>query len=346
MDIIVSKTLVTIESIKNVVQYQPSDIQRMLNTDHVDALVKDQKMEFERYGQFSMLQSITCADYDGKRYILDGQHRIAAFKRLHMDNYPLEQNLPLVIYTVSSLDELKEYYVRINKHHPINPLEISDAWFKYGKNFCSWLCKEYSGYIKNHEGTSHCPHINLNELMIYIKNKKVFERIPNSMEIINLINKIKTLNSYFEKNINTIRQFQFSQEFEKRFEKCIKKDLFHPCFLGVWRQFEWLEIALYLLNTDRPIDSLSFSMFHNVRAKIPKILRCDVWKKRNSSSLEGTCFVCNNILCYENMECGHIIPHVYGGTVSLENLEPICKTCNRDMGIMNLYDYKNITDIQ
>ena len=58
--------------------------------------------------------------------------------------------------------------------------------------------------------------------------------------------------------------------------------------------------------------------------------------------MTGKCYVCENILDYDNMECSHVIAHALGGDISLDNLQPCCKSCNRDMGIMNLYEYKNL----
>ena len=98
MDIHKPKTSIVLENILNVIKYQPANIQRLLNDEHVDYLVNDQIEEYKKNGMFSILQSITCGDLNNKRYILDGQHRIAAFKHLHNLNYPLDQNIPLIIY--------------------------------------------------------------------------------------------------------------------------------------------------------------------------------------------------------------------------------------------------------
>jgi hypothetical protein len=42
------------------------------------------------------------------------------------------------------------------------------------------------------------------------------------------------------------------------------------------------------------------------------------------------------------MECYNKVVHVLGGDSTINNLLPCCKTCNRDMGIMNLYEYKKL----
>ena len=56
--------------------------------------------------------------------------------------------------------------------------------------------------------------------------------------------------------------------------------------------------------------------------------------------MDHSCFVCGCQLNIENFECGHVVSVFWGGDTTLENLEPICGSCNKDMGIENLYQYK------
>lgn len=349
MEIEKPKTIIIIESISKILNYQPTDIQRLLNEEHIASLVLDQIEEYRNFKQFSILQSITCGDLDGKRYILDGQHRITAFKRLKQLNYPLEQHIPLVVYTTDSYEELKRYYIRINKNHPINPLEVTETWFNYGKKFCDWFRVSFKIYVKNEENKKcHCPHINMYEMMDYIKRTNVFKRIESVVD--NDVNgkftlKILEVNDYIKRNVQSMTQFQLSSDFRKRLDKCYNKNMEYPCYLGIWRQFEWIEICVYLIVNGLKIESVKLSLFCSERPKIPKSLRNNVWYKRNGENMNGKCYVCNEELMIDNMECGHIIPHVYHGKIELDNLEPICKNCNRDMGIMNLIEYKSITNI-
>lgn len=342
----IPKTTVVMIPIYEVIQYQPANIQRLLNEDYIDYLVVDQKEEFSTNNQFSILQSITCGDLDNKRYVLDGQHRIQAFKRLQQEGYPLTQYIPIILYKTNSEEELKRYYIRINQNHPVNPLELTDLWFKYGKEFCNQFDKLFHSYMKTSK--CNCPNINIKEMMVYVKDRSVFERINatttsnNLIEL--LIHQIRELNSYIWQNYNHMIQFQLNQDYANKLKRCYEKNKTNPCFLGLWRQYEWLEICVHLITHKQDVHSIRLGDFGNQRSKIPKVLRYAVWQKRNSTNMEGKCFVCNKELCYENMECGHIVPHVYNGEVSLENLEPICKMCNRDMGAMNLHEYKLVLE--
>ena len=335
MEISKSKSYVTFDTIDNIINYQLSSIQRLLNSEHVNYLVNDQIKEYDKYKQYSILQTITCADYNNKRYVLDGQHRIKAFKELKELNYPVNISIPIVVYNVNELNELYGYYERINKHHPINPLELEDKWMDVGKNFFNWFLAEYKLYIKNKN--CNCPHINLQDLMLYFNKFKIHNKLEN---INDLINKIKELNTYLLNNYEKIVKSQIQSDYVKRLEVCVKKNMMKPCFLGIWRQYEWVELCLYSLENNLSFNDINLSHFCVSRPKIPKKTKNDVWNKRNKNNLEGKCFCCNEILHYDNMECGHIIPFCKGGDINIENLEPICKNCNRDMGIVNLFEYK------
>lgn len=349
MDIVHSetKTTVVMQPIHSILYYQPANVQRMLNEEYIEYLVNDQIKEYGRHNQFSILQSITCGDLENKRYVLDGQHRIEAFKRLSVLNYNMNQFVPIIVYKCDTLEELHEYYVRINQNHPINPLELSQTWFNHGKELCSKFMERFKAYTKNSKTTCNCPYINLMELVNYLKNRKVFERlqsyVTSSTGIVDtLMSKIDEFNVYLYKNYTHITTYQLSSEINERFAKCYQKSPHNPCFLGVWRRMEWLEICVCMIVQNLRTEDLKLSEYTSKRIRIPAVTKNNVWKKRNGTLMEGSCFVCGESLSYHNMECGHIVPHVLNGSVEVSNLEPICKLCNRDMGAMNLFEYKQL----
>lgn len=338
------KTVCFMDTVANAITYLSPNVQRLLNEHHVQNLITDQMWEYQLHAQFSMLQSITCADLDGKRYVLDGQHRLAAFKELYLKGYAMNVNIPIVCYQVETFDELKSYYLRINKHHPIQPLETSSEWFENGKSFCTWFVSEYKPYLKHTDSRCNCPHINMNELMKYIKEKHVFERLrSDNNDVPKLIETVKAFNEYMIQHVKYIVNWQIQEDFSKRFAKCMNKNPNRPCIFGVWRRFEWMEIVLHVIEKGVPFSDIHLSQFTLKRTNIPPKKRMEVWKKRNTM-MDGVCYVCGSSLAYCDMECGHIVPFVYGGTCQVDNLEPICKCCNQDMGIVNLNEYIKIND--
>ncbi len=68
--------------------------------------------------------------------------------------------------------------------------------------------------------------------------------------------------------------------------------------------------------------------------RIPKALREQLWKKVCGRIFDYKCSVkwCKNVIDPFNFEAGHIIPESKGGATSLENLLPICSSCNKSMG--------------
>jgi len=76
------------------------------------------------------------------------------------------------------------------------------------------------------------------------------------------------------------------------------------------------------------------------RKSIPKSLRMELWKNFFGHRYYGSCFVCKSQIKKDYFEAGHVTSVAEGGSDTLENLRPICKTCNLSMGTMNLNDFK------
>jgi hypothetical protein len=75
---------------------------------------------------------------------------------------------------------------------------------------------------------------------------------------------------------------------------------------------------------------------------INKQLRMEIWDTFIGSSKEGLCLCCSRTsLDRDNFECGHILAERNGGDISIQNLRPICSTCNGGMGTINMLEYMN-----
>ena len=70
------------------------------------------------------------------------------------------------------------------------------------------------------------------------------------------------------------------------------------------------------------------------KATIPRALREQVWRTWIGKKFEHKCLVtwCENIISVFDFETGHNVPESKGGTLSIDNLRPICAKCNRSMG--------------
>lgn len=71
-----------------------------------------------------------------------------------------------------------------------------------------------------------------------------------------------------------------------------------------------------------------------MKRKIPTALRQQVWITYCGKKFEYKCIVkwCSNIMTPFTFEVGHNVPESKGGSSELDNLKPICSSCNKSMG--------------
>lgn len=78
------------------------------------------------------------------------------------------------------------------------------------------------------------------------------------------------------------------------------------------------------------------------RTSIPKAVKDVLWKREYGKSGVGKCFVCSEEITSRKFDCGHIKAVCKGGTNNINNLKPICSTCNGSMGSMNMKVFKKM----
>lgn len=77
------------------------------------------------------------------------------------------------------------------------------------------------------------------------------------------------------------------------------------------------------------------------RKKLPPKLRNKVWNKFfNQEAFSGKCTVCKDPITKDDYQCGHITAVAKGGTDNLDNLAPVCGSCNRGMMTENMDVYR------
>jgi len=76
------------------------------------------------------------------------------------------------------------------------------------------------------------------------------------------------------------------------------------------------------------------------RKNLPKSIREKLWIDCFGSKFNGNCSSCNLEIDIFNYEVGHIQAVAKGGSNSIQNLTPLCKSCNRSMGSQNYHEFK------
>lgn len=79
-----------------------------------------------------------------------------------------------------------------------------------------------------------------------------------------------------------------------------------------------------------------------MRTNLTKSMRNSCWLRYVGEAFKGTCFTgCGVEITMFNFECGHVVSVDKGGENKLDNLRPICGTCNKSMGTKNMIDFIN-----
>jgi hypothetical protein len=74
---------------------------------------------------------------------------------------------------------------------------------------------------------------------------------------------------------------------------------------------------------------------------IPAALKRKVWAKwLGEETGKAKCLCCNlTDITQLNFHCGHIISEAEGGELKVDNLKPICQSCNSSMGTTNMEEF-------
>ena len=77
------------------------------------------------------------------------------------------------------------------------------------------------------------------------------------------------------------------------------------------------------------------------KCTIPKKVRTDVWNTFIGPNIPiHRCLCClKTTICMTDFQVGHVLSEHCGGNLNIDNLRPICASCNISMGTTNMKDY-------
>lgn len=322
-------------------QTQAGEIQRNVDVDHLSDLKQYQADHLDRHGCYSFGTQIVVAEYGGKYALVDGQHRLETLRYLLNVDFAHAEVVcvPVLVVRLNAVSEYDELFVAVNKNKPVRLYHNVYEWKTVLKHLEQYFQTHYRPYLKTTD-TPVVPHLNLDKLMRYLDEGDFVRRLGLGYE--ELLKEIERLNTFYHLHGATHIKRKYITQKETWLLKCKQKQPERPLYLGMYRQFEWVDRIL--LRVTQPDVYPSYeAMPHvplNYRATIGKALRRNVWKKRHPTQFVGACYVCAKPIEFDEFECGHKVAVFVGGPTTCDNLEPVCKLCNADMGVEHLDVFK------
>ena len=311
------------------------ECQRHIDENHVNEIYEFEKKHYEKYEEFFFINPITICILNDKKYIIDGQHRLACIRKLYNENKSYNFNVYLTNIFVENIEEMEEKYTVINKNKPVQLFSNIEVWKLFYKKIESYIIEKYKNYLSD-SLTPQVPNFNIKYLLEYLDTNEIAIKLNYNSDL--FISEFEKLNNYYKENISILSK-SFNRKIDNYISKSQKKQD-NYLLLSLFRNFEWVDRIVYIIENNSTYEGISHYSV-NYRVKILKKLRRDVWEKRNKNLMKGECFCCSKQIEYDNFQCGHIKSVFFRGETILSNLEPICSCCNRDMGVKDLHYYKN-----
>jgi 5-methylcytosine-specific restriction endonuclease McrA len=101
-----------------------------------------------------------------------------------------------------------------------------------------------------------------------------------------------------------------------------------------------MSVRDFILDKNSPLLEPKPTKKSKRRKSCPKAVKQSVWLKYFGEKMIGKCYVCKRSISYMNFEVGHNKPVAKGGKSKINNVRPICRTCNRSMGTIAIEDFK------
>lgn len=270
-------------------------------------------------------------------YIIDGQHRLEAIRRLYIEEKIVEKILVQEIYC-ATYEELKIHFMNINKNSPLDKFysNIDNNFNDILLLFKKHIKDKYKNFLSNSENPR-MPQINIEKAIIELSECEQIiisngefsaDILIKNFEIAN--NRVYEYLKHLFETYGTGMETSFYSAYLKMLDKSNDKGLMKPMTLSF--PLNWVEL---LINPENEIKIMN----KYKKVKISKPLRIEVWDKWMGKVYEGPCPVCKSSINFHTFEVGHIVSEKKGGETSVYNCRPICGSCNKSMGAKSFYEF-------
>lgn len=324
-------------------------IQRLKNSDKIKEIIDYQESYFKIKSHFNFLNSLSihCCQEDGIYYLTDGQHRYEAIRELAKTYNNDTNRISLEIIFVNTKQEYEENYSILNKNTPLP--EFPDTIEKDIPENCFLHFEQTYPKVWTQSNRPQRPFMNKNhfqEAVGFLTEKlQQADLKPTSDMLIQLIEEKNTMISQWSSD--EFCKIKKIKDPEKMKQKCISNG---GCYLGMIPHisdrycFEWIKDII----KDKTGVEIQKEKKVNPKKKISIQRKKEVWNTHfGVEKGQEKCFCCKQVMLDKGggWEAGHVISTANlleqgkEDDISVDNLRPICSSCNKTMGSQNMKDY-------
>lgn len=310
------------------------EIQRCIDMNHVDDITHFQINHFREKQQFHFLGFLNihyCLATE-RYYLVDGQHRYASIQKLHSE---MGHDMEIVVeyVEVETMDELRQNYKMINQN-TILPEFPDDIDGNIPQTVAKTIQQSYSTIWSKSPNTKR-PNIYFSHF------QEGLAVICSKMEITSSNHLLKLILNYNTnvKGWDRCNYPDFESIQDNMLEKCKKTGFYLGMFKHTSDEYKYRWVT-DIIRMETNIDYEHKKKTRAKRTSVYKNVKSDSWDKYTNKQFAVHCICCNyNQITVHNFHAGHIISHANGGSSSIDNIMPLCSSCNLSMSSKNMEDF-------
>lgn len=313
------------------------NIQRIKDTVKINQIVEYQEQYFREHKHFNFM-GVLCLNVMKTAtpliyYLIDGQHRYNAIMQLQSRGYAEEIYVEFI--DIQSENEMKDNYNLVNKNTPLPKFPES-----INKDIPEQAFIRFENLYPDYYSLSTRPRRpNLNkthfqEALAYLTEKINVKCSSDLFNIVNDYNKNLSNWSSYPKDVS-----------ESMLEKCKKNGFYLGIFVHKSEEYcyEWVrKIVSHQTGEDiKDKPKPKKSKKPPKKTTIPPQLKRDIWDKWiGDNATSSKCYCCRETkISSTSYHAGHVISEHDSGSIDINNLRPVCPSCNQSMGTTNMRDY-------
>jgi hypothetical protein len=344
-------------------QWQHTSVQRPINAERVGKIAEGIRQGGNVQGTFSF----TVAVVEGKRHLVDGQHRLAALQTLVREGMTQLEGLLFHVRTIQLPDmtmalKLTNELGDVAPVDPVGTIEERACLNKFDMWFRSCINKPTKSQ-QPHYGNYSIHFVDTVTATGFFGKFDNASRMMAKCQELNLwvFHSVIHISRSQMKNVKALATFLCpdTSRFEtKTFQRFCEQ---HQSITGgatdrvfclhMIVNYGFVEIVKYMYDLNMsPEEIFRNSQHKDTTKRLPLNFNSDIDKNVSKEVVRKffteearKCPICQSNVIQEHdrttFALGHIIAHARGGTNTRDNLIPICHRCNLDCRAENLRDY-------